>query len=146
MYQEFALELHTGMYMTQLTSNRDYSDIHCQLMDDMQTLQLDQSNGRIIEFPLTGVSKVYRIVKSDDKWYSAGSHVPGAPSASTEHIVVVEFMRRKLAFVFKELQMSQRFLMGMELLIRRAQQKQAKKALRSLTPAFPKQGAANSAR
>jgi len=141
MYQEFALELHTGMYMTQLTSNRDYSDIHCQLMDDMQTLQLDQSNGRIIEFPLTGVSKVYRIVKSDDKWYSAGSHVAGDTSASTEHIVVVEFMRRKLAFVFKELQMSQRFLMGMELLIRRAQQKQAKKALRSLTPTFPKQGA-----
>jgi hypothetical protein len=149
MYQEFALELHTGMYMTQLTSNRDYSDIHCQLMDDMQTLQLDQSNGRIIEFPLTGVSKVYRIVKSDDKWYSAGSYVSGTQSASTEHIVVVEFMRRKLAFVFKELQMSQRFLMGMELLIRRAQQKQAKKALRSLTPAFPKQGGvagANAAR
>jgi hypothetical protein len=133
MFQEFALDMHKGMYMTQLTSNRDYSDIHCQLMDDMQTLQLDQSNGRIIEFPLTGVSKVYRIVKSDDKWYSAGSQLIG------EHIVVVEFMRRKLAFVFKELNASQRFLMGMELLIRRAQQKQAKKALRSLTPAFPKQ-------
>jgi hypothetical protein len=136
MYQEFALDLHTGMYLTQLTSNRDYSDIHCQLMEDMLTLKLDQSNGRIIEFPLTGVSKVYRIVKNDDKWYSAGSTVPGLPSSNTEHIVVVEFMRRKLAFVFKELQVSQRFLMCMELLIRRAQQKQAKKALRSLTPAL----------
>lgn len=135
MYQEFALDLHSGMYLTQLTSNRDYSDIHCQLMEDMQTLKLDQSNGRIIEFPLTGVSKVYRIVKNDDKWYSAGSPIPGVNS-NTEHIVVVEFMRRKLAFVFKELQVSQRFLMCMELLIRRAQQKQAKKAIRSLTPAF----------
>jgi len=135
MYQEFALDLHSGMYLTQLTSNRDYSDIHCQLMEDMQTLKLDQTNGRIIEFPLTGVSKVYRIVKNDDKWYSAGSPIPGVNS-STEHIVVVEFMRRKLAFVFKELQVSQRFLMCMELLIRRAQQKQAKKAIRSLTPAF----------
>jgi len=141
MYQEFALDLHTGMYLTQLTSNRDYSDIHCQLMEDMTTLKLDQSNGRIIEFPLTNVSKVYRIVKNDDKWYTAGTPVPGATSANTEQIVVVEFMRRKLAFVFKELQVSQRFLICMELLIRRAQQKQAKKALRSLTPTFPPQHA-----
>lgn len=131
LYQEFALDLHAGMYLTQLTSNRDYSDIHCQLMEDMCTLKLDQSNGRIIEFPLTNVSKVYRIVKNDDKWYSASS-VP-APSVSTEQIVVVEFMRRKLAFVFKDMQVAQRFLICMELLIRRAQQKQA---LRSLTPAF----------
>lgn len=139
MYQEFALDMYAGMYLTQLTSSRDYSDIHCQLMEDMQTLKLDQSNGRIIEFPLTGVSKVYRIVKNDDKWYSAGSPLPGSANANTEHIVVVEFMRRKLAFVFKELQMSQRFLMGMELLIRRAQQKQARKALQSLTSSFPNQ-------
>merc|ERR1739845_256556 len=118
----------------------DYSDIHCQLMEDMLTLKLDQSNGRIIEFPLTGVSKVYRIVKSDDKWYSATTSMPGAASSNTEHIVVVEFMRRKLAFVFKELQSSQRFLMCMELLIRRAQQKQAKKSLRNLTPSLPPQG------
>ena len=68
MYREFALELHTGMYLTQLTSNRDYADIHVQLMEDLTTLKLDQSNGRIIEFPLTNVSKVYRIVKNDDKW------------------------------------------------------------------------------
>ena len=26
------------------------------------------AGGRIIEFPLTNVSKVYRIVKNDDKW------------------------------------------------------------------------------
>jgi len=136
MYQEFALDLHTGMYLTQLTSNRDYSDIHCQLMEDMTTLKLDQSNGRIIEFPLTNVSKVYRIVKNDDKWYSAGTPLPSASPLNTEQIVVVEFMRRKLAFVFKELQVAQRFLICMELLIRRSQQKQA---LRSLTPTFPPQ-------
>lgn len=137
MYQEFALDMHTGMYLTQLTSNRDYSDIHCQLMEDMVTLKLDQSNGRIIEFPLTNVSKVYRIVKNDDRWYTASA--PPTSQPNTEQIVVVEFMRRKLAFVFKELQVSQRFLICMELLIRRAQQKQAKKALRSLTPTFPPQ-------
>ena len=133
MYREFAIELHTGMYLTQLTSNRDYADIHVQLIEDLTTLKLDQSNGRIIEFPLTNVSKVYRIVKNDDKWYAAGTPLPNA-SPHAEHIVVVEFMRRKLAFVFKELQVSQRFLICMELLIRRAQQRQA---MRSLTPTFP---------
>jgi hypothetical protein len=143
MYQEFALDLHTGMYLTQLTSNRDYSDIHCQLMEDMTTLKLDQSNGRIIEFPLTNVSKVYRIVKNDDKWYTAGTPLPGSASSTAEQIVVVEFMRRKLAFVFTDLPVSQRFLICMELLIRRAQQKQAKKALRSLTPTFPPQHVPN---
>lgn len=138
-YQQFVLDLHTGMYLTQLTSNKDYSDIHCQLMEDLETLKLDQSNGRIVEFPLTGVSKVYRIVKNDDKWYSAGSltgpaPVPPLPLSNAEHIVVVEFMRRKLAFVFKEMADSQRFLMCMELLIRRAQQQRAGKPLRAVLP------------
>merc|ERR1719215_2527521 len=76
MYQEVALDLHTGMYLTQLTADRDYSDIHCQLMEDMTTLKLDQSNGRIIEFPLTNVSKVYRIVKNEDRFYTPGTPVP----------------------------------------------------------------------
>jgi hypothetical protein len=142
MYKEFALDLHTGMYLTQLTSSRDYSDIHCQLMEDMTTLKLDQGNGRIIEFPLTNVSKVYRIVKEDEKWYAAGTPTPSG-SSNTEQIVVVEFMRRKLAFAFKEVPVSQRFLICMELLIRRAQQKHAKKTFRSLTPAFPPQHVPN---
>lgn len=136
MYQEFVLELFTGMFLTQLTSNRDYSDIHCQLMEDLTTLKLDQNNGRIIEFPLTGVSKVYRIVKNEDKWYSPAS-AQGVPMTVVEHIVVVEFMRRKLAFVFKEVIASQRFLTCMELLIRRAQQKDMGRTLRSLYPAIP---------
>merc|ERR1719498_2326408 len=88
LYQEFVLEMHTGTYLTQLTSSRDYSDIHCQLMEDLTTLKLDQSNGRILEFPLTGVSKVYRIVKNDDKWHGAGSSGAGKPLPVTEHIVV----------------------------------------------------------
>merc|ERR1712151_703201 len=89
MYRGFSLDLHTGTYLTQLTSTRDYSEIHCQLMEDMTILKLDQSNGRIIEFPLTNVSKVYRIVKNDDKWSASG--VSGADHPSEEQIVVVEF-------------------------------------------------------
>mmetsp|Transcript_54435 Transcript_54435/g.124861 ORF Transcript_54435/g.124861 Transcript_54435/m.124861 type:complete len:146 (-) Transcript_54435:122-559(-) len=123
------------MYLTQLTSTREYADIHCQLMDDLQTLKLDQSNGRIIEFPLTGVSKVYRIVKNDQKWYNANSvPVPPLPLSNAEFIVVVEFMRRKLAFVFKEMVASQRFLLCMELLIRRAQQIVSGPTLKALAP------------
>lgn len=124
-YQEFVVELHKGLHMTQLTSHQDYSDIHCQILEDLQTLNVDQGNGCIIEFPLSAVSKVYRIVKNDDKWYSAGSlngptPMPPLPLSNAEHIVVVEFMRRKLAFVFNEIEPAQRFLMCMELLIRRA--------------------------
>lgn len=127
MYQEFVLELHKGVHMTQLTSNQDYSDIHCQILDDLQTLKIDQGSGCIIEFPLGAVSKVYRIVKNDDKWFSAGTltgpaPMPPLPLSSAEHIVVVEFMRRKLAFVFNDIKVAQRFLMCIELLIRRAQE------------------------
>jgi len=137
MYQEFTVELHAGVHLSQLTSTNDYSDIHCQLMDDLQTLKLDQSNGHIIEFPLTGVSKIYRIIKSNDGgYYNAATLSNGSPT-SMEHIVVVEFQRRKLAFVFQELQTSCRFLTCMELLIRRAQQKQQSAPARALTPAFP---------
>lgn len=133
-YQEFVLDLHKGVHMTQLTSNQDYSDIHCQILEDLQTLKVDQGSGCIIEFPLGAVSKVYRIVKNDDKWYSAGSltgptPMPPLPLSNAEHIVVVEFMRRKLAFVFNEMTAAQSFLMCMELLIRRAQEARQEEAI-----------------
>eukprot|EP00931_Biecheleriopsis_adriatica_P068807 TRINITY_DN42707_c0_g1_i1.p1 TRINITY_DN42707_c0_g1~~TRINITY_DN42707_c0_g1_i1.p1 ORF type:complete len:314 (-),score=41.59 TRINITY_DN42707_c0_g1_i1:56-964(-) len=120
-FQDFVLDLHKGLHMTQLSSNQEYSDIHCQILKDLQTLKVDQGSGCIIEFPLTAVSKVYRIVKNDDR-SSLGSG-PLSPSLSTaEHIVVVEFMRRKLAFVFVDMAGAQRFLICIELLIRRAQE------------------------
>eukprot|EP00927_Polykrikos_kofoidii_P031329 TRINITY_DN26965_c0_g1_i3.p1 TRINITY_DN26965_c0_g1~~TRINITY_DN26965_c0_g1_i3.p1 ORF type:complete len:279 (-),score=36.84 TRINITY_DN26965_c0_g1_i3:156-992(-) len=121
MYREFVLEMFAGTYLTQLTSSRTYSDIHCQLMEDLETLKLDQCNGRIIEFPLTSVSKVYRIVKTEGDFCSPAQAKP-SPSCNVEHIVVVEFMRRKLAFVFNDLVASQRFLLCMELIIRHAHQ------------------------
>lgn len=126
-YQDFVMDLHKGIHMTQLTSKQDYSDIHCQIREDLQTLQVDQGSGCIIEFPLRAVSKVYRIVKNDDRWYSAGSltgpsPIPPLPLSNAEHIVVIEFMRRKLPFVFTDMKAAQRFLMCIELLIRRAQE------------------------
>lgn len=126
-YQDFVMDLHKGIHLTQLNSNQDYSDIHCQILEDLQTLKVDQGSGCIIEFPLGAVSKVYRIVKNDDKWYSAGSltgpsPMPPLPLSNAEHIVVIEFMRRKLPFVFNDIGAAQRFLMFIELLIRRAQE------------------------
>jgi hypothetical protein len=132
MYQEFVLELHAGTYLKQLTSARDCADIHCQLMEDLQTLKLDQCSGRIIEFPLCSVSKVYRIVRDENKWYR--NHIDD-PYAPVEHIVVVEFMRRKLAFMFSEASKALRFLTCMELLIRHAQQEEAARAQRRMKAA-----------
>mmetsp|Transcript_56874 Transcript_56874/g.132581 ORF Transcript_56874/g.132581 Transcript_56874/m.132581 type:complete len:331 (-) Transcript_56874:64-1056(-) len=129
MYQGFALDLHQGMYLTQLMADRSYSDIHCQLMEDMSTLKLDQSNGRIVEFPLANVSKVYRLVKSRGKYV----HRQQEQSDDADQIVVVVFTKRKLAFVFKELRTCQRFMFCLELLIWRAQQEQQVPLLRSST-------------
>ena len=47
-------------------------------------------------------------MKNDDRWFSAGSltgptPMPPLPLSNAEHIVVVEFMKRKLAFVFAEI-------------------------------------------
>ena len=45
LFRDFALDLNRGRYLTQLGSNQDYSVIHCQVMDDLQTLKVDQGNG-----------------------------------------------------------------------------------------------------
>jgi len=123
-FQDFVMELHQGVHMTQLTANQEYSDIHCQVFENLQTLKVDQGSGCMIEFPLAAVSKVYRIVKNDDKWLGHSSIAPLPLPTNPEHIVVVEFMRRKLAFVFHDIKIAQRFLMCMELLARRAQEYQ----------------------
>merc|ERR1712136_358447 len=53
-HQEFVLDLHRGVHMTQLTANTEYASVHCQLMEDLCTLKMDQGSGCIVEFPLTG--------------------------------------------------------------------------------------------
>jgi hypothetical protein len=126
-YQDHVMELHHGIPMVQLTPQQHYADVHCQVSEDFQTLKVDQGSGCIIEFPLLAVSKVYRVVKNDDKWYGAGSlmgptPMPPLPLSNAEHIVVMEFMRRKLALIFNEVDGAQTFLMCMDLLVRRAQE------------------------
>merc|ERR1712185_554202 len=93
-------------------------------MDDLRTLKLDQRTGRIIEFPLAGVSRVYHLPRCNGIWYTPEAPLP-KNSGDIEHVVVIEFMRRNLAFVFKEFHVSQSFLMCLELLTRRVQQQRS---------------------
>merc|ERR1712196_223913 len=70
---DLVVDLLMGLYFTQLTDCGRYADIHCQLTADLKTLNFDLGNGRIIEFPLVAVNKVFRL-------------------EATEHIVMVEFV------------------------------------------------------
>merc|ERR1712113_34752 len=122
-YREFAVELHAGMQLKQLVSNREYSSVHCQLMEDLVTLKLDQNNGCIIEFPLTNVSRVYRVVKCGrDTWNPISLYQEEASSSGDG--AVVEFSRRKLTLIFEETEDSRRFVTCMGLLVRAVQERQ----------------------
>lgn len=137
MYQQFTLELRAGMHLTQLTLGSKYSDIHCQLMDDLQTLKLDQSNGQIVEFPLAAVSKVCRVVKYKDKDVGDSTDRDAAWSRNAEHVIVIEFLRRKLAFVFETASEARRFISCIEQLVRKAKPPAHST---QLTAAFPLPG------
>jgi len=114
--------------MTQLTPNHEYSEIHCQVFEDLTTLKVDQGSDCIIEFPLDKVSNMYCTVKSDVDRKHVVIHSDGSKTvwsvalSNAKHVVYVEFMRRKLAFAFNESATAQKFLMCMGLLVRRAQE------------------------
>jgi len=65
---------------------------------------------------------MYRLIKVEGKWQSAEKHSSSPLAATCEQILVVVFCKRKLAFVFKDLNSCNRFMLCLELLIRRAQQ------------------------
>lgn len=113
MYRAFVLELLTGAHLKQINSNQGYNEIHCQIMEDLLGLKVTQ-DFHIVEFPLASASKVYRVVQS--------TREPLGRAAKTEYVVVLEFRKRKLAFVFKDGFVSQRFVTCMELLVWRARQ------------------------
>merc|ERR1712139_156204 len=86
----------------------------------------------MLEFPLISIVRIYRIMRSDPSCLD-GRPPPltSAPRSLTEHIVVMEFMERKLALVFGDAIEARNFLMCMELLVRlaheaKAQQKEGK--------------------
>lgn len=122
-YREFTLELHAGKFLTQFTANQDYTDVHCQLTDDLETLKLDEHNGCIVEFPLSAVAKMIHIVKNDNRWHGAGLEMSDVLPPCSEHLVIVDFQHRKLVFVFAEDREANRFMTCMQLLVRRSQQR-----------------------
>jgi len=119
MFQEFVHNLHKGMYLTHINASYSYNNVHFQLMDDLRTLKTDQCDGRIVEFPLTAVSKVRCVMRYNGRWYSTNPEVMAQLPCGAEHIIVVElFKRRQLAFVFHTVLEAQCFMTCMELLIR----------------------------
>lgn len=123
MFRDFAVDLHVGMHLS-LSAGAEKTQIHCQLMDDLQTLKMDPNNGRLIEFPLSKVTKVYRMALHPE----GAAKAAAVPQAGSEHTVVMLLDNRKLAFVFQEIDASQRFLLGMELLIRNSKHQGKKTA------------------
>eukprot|EP00811_Abedinium_folium_P021924 NODE_3114_length_2090_cov_10.816098.p1 GENE.NODE_3114_length_2090_cov_10.816098~~NODE_3114_length_2090_cov_10.816098.p1 ORF type:complete len:532 (-),score=162.01 NODE_3114_length_2090_cov_10.816098:379-1974(-) len=120
MYQDFVVDLHAGLVLTQMTSDHGYCDMHCQLMDDLCTLKFDQRNGRIVEIPLTVVWKLEIVMSHDNQWYRVGRFGPSKPPPLAEYVIIMEFMRQMLVFVFKTFKDARRFMVFLELLIRRA--------------------------
>lgn len=126
--RNFAIELIRGTFFKQMMADRTYADIHCQLTEDLLIFKCDRCDGRIIEFPLSNVSKIYRLMKVSGRWIRADTKNEHAlrdagVEPDGEHLIVVVFSRRKLAFMFAELRQCLRFLLCMQLLIWRAQQK-----------------------
>eukprot|EP00916_Digyalum_oweni_P015786 GHVL01025933.1.p1 GENE.GHVL01025933.1~~GHVL01025933.1.p1 ORF type:complete len:203 (+),score=46.21 GHVL01025933.1:33-611(+) len=121
-FRDFVLELNKGMILSQLSSNRECSDIHCQLYKNLDILKFDQNNGRIVEFPLRNIIKLYEISKSsvDLRWHTSREDAfhdrIQQSDKQTEHVVVVEFTKRKLAFVFRDPILADKFLITLQLL------------------------------
>eukprot|EP00434_Breviolum_minutum_P011480 symbB.v1.2.010119.t1/scaffold658.1/size175746/9 len=102
-----------------MAANQEYVDSHCQLMAGFQSLKVDYgSDNTITEFPLSNVTKMYRIVKQRANQYHLAEQHPRTsyPFPETEHLVIIEFVSRKLACVFADEVEAQRFLLCMELL------------------------------
>eukprot|EP00811_Abedinium_folium_P000895 NODE_10821_length_1326_cov_7.391159.p1 GENE.NODE_10821_length_1326_cov_7.391159~~NODE_10821_length_1326_cov_7.391159.p1 ORF type:complete len:323 (+),score=55.07 NODE_10821_length_1326_cov_7.391159:69-1037(+) len=152
MYQDFAFELYEGMFLKQLRTDICSDRVHCQLVDDLETLKLDFEDGCIIEFPLSAVSQVRHLLRHESKWYSmpagmchsynqvirqdesdqrrricgeepcskgdeAGPEPAPTFPPTAEHIIVMQFQMKQLAFSFATVPYAQRFMTCIELMI-----------------------------
>ncbi|CAD7962533.1 unnamed protein product [Amoebophrya sp. A25] len=117
-FRGFVFDLYNGTYLTQLTSVSEKQLVHAQLLDGHRILALSQGSGRIVEFPLLSLSRIYRISSANATRMLQDTGGVGVPG----HIVILEFSERKLAFLFGDAASSQRFLICFELLVRRTQQ------------------------
>lgn len=128
-YQSFAMDLHSGMELKQLS----HVTVQCHLLEDLATLTMDRGNGNVIEFPLANVTRICKLVNIGGKWRPA-DEVCSAPQSS-EQQVVLTFNRRRLAFVFEDKSACEQFLTCLGLLIARARERQDAASSRvSLSP------------
>merc|ERR1712137_200539 len=122
---DLVLDLHKGLYLTQLTDCGRHADIHCQLTADLKMLNFDLGNGRIIEFPLAAVNRVFRPLM---RWNDFSSPEHHCSHEASKHIVMVEFVSRKLAFLFEADSDAQCFMTCIQMLKRRAHEHESKPA------------------
>ncbi|CAK0807464.1 unnamed protein product [Prorocentrum cordatum] len=119
MLREFALEMRAGTRLTQLiipaAGGAFCETVHCQLLEDLVTLKVDAATCHIVEFPLDRASSVFCVSRE-------GSRPSEEQGDSSERVVIIEFLQKKLRFLFADTPSSQRFLTCMDLLVQRAQQ------------------------
>ena len=48
--------------MRQMLTECDIQEINLKLVDDFTTLRTDSLNGKTIDFPMSGINKVYRAI------------------------------------------------------------------------------------
>eukprot|EP00811_Abedinium_folium_P002166 NODE_11986_length_1253_cov_4.432504.p1 GENE.NODE_11986_length_1253_cov_4.432504~~NODE_11986_length_1253_cov_4.432504.p1 ORF type:complete len:316 (-),score=47.88 NODE_11986_length_1253_cov_4.432504:306-1127(-) len=100
LYQDFLINLCVGLHSAQLTTSEDYSDVHCQLSEDLQTFTLRLRDGRVVEFRLDGVHTMM------------SSHL----TTYDEHIAIIESSMGRLVFLHHSREDAQRFVACMEML------------------------------
>lgn len=134
MYKAFAIKWQAGSHVKQVYENHVCSDSHMQLMENLMILKLDQNSGCIIEFPMRNVSKVYRMVKYGKRWRDAHAPPPVSEKmrALAQQVVIIEFMKQKIAFMFPTLPEALNFSICFGLLVKRVQQKARNKVKKSV--------------
>lgn len=120
-FHKCVIELLLGVNMTQVAWNFVCRDVQCQLMDDLQTVKVDQYNGLIKEFPLCAVMEVMHLVMYKGQWFSPDLHTRGELPEDAEHVALVDFPSNRLAFSFQDPQAAARFVQFLDSLVWRAQ-------------------------
>lgn len=115
---DLALDLYTGMHLTQITADRIFNVIYCQLTDDLQIMRLDYGNGHRKEIPLYYGERIVRVRMT----LPSQGTIFGLfrPVRKVYHNVVLVFKQQELEFAFQLPDEAECFAKCMDVLIRRA--------------------------
>jgi len=131
-YKKFVLSLNRGIVLKQVITTRSYADIHCQLMDDMINLTINQGSGVLVLISLDSVSGLDFYVQRPSIYAEAATVtrntsstnplVPSLRLNSADYLVIMKFAvdgykERKIVFVFHNERKGTTFKLCMELLV-----------------------------